>query len=257
MHAVLTGRERLSSLIQLSNRAIARDGSARGTAWSDLADSLRVRWGALTTQTDRVRSAAALAASMPDSSDREAAIELIVDFAADHLQRDRHIWMSAMHAVLLECREHEVDFAARLARVALRRGKIDRRDIARWTILWVADRLDKSKISGSDLGARQFELLATKLDEHDLPKLQAYVKADGRRGAGRKWLKSNVRALEWRYSSQLNSFPGLKSSAQPVPAGEGLRSEGGQLNLSAWSKRVRCGRTADQRAQTSRMPGTA
>ena len=141
VHVTLATRARTTALTSPSVLDLGAGHAPRVRAWQELSTALKVPYGGSLSAT-RVDEAARAAASLPSADDVDAALEVIVDGAAERLRGTATAWESAMSTVRAHTTESTLAFAARPARAAVRAAEGDRRAVAMWTILWLADLLD-------------------------------------------------------------------------------------------------------------------
>ena len=187
-------REPLPRLDGRAFDAAKRLASARVTRWQHLARDLHPPTSRLGPTTAQLERAVVAAVEMPDATDADAALELVVDMTAESVVDHRDSWAGAMLLLQGLCGEHGDLFAARVARAALRpASRGDRSRLARWTLRWLADGLDRKALSSSALRdpavAGLHELLLT----YDIDRVIAYSNEEGRRRSTRRWLQDNAR----------------------------------------------------------------
>ncbi len=196
-HALAT-RASSGDLPRLERSQLPATDDGRFAAWRTVLErlaSLR-SW----TREAELAEAARTAASVADAADRDAALELIVDRAADAFGGDRRSWAAAMDALALIAGEPSPEFADRVARAALRGTRPLPRRFASWVIIWVAEALDGGRLTSGELRDTPLDHLWAQLGRADVDDLTARLKEHRRGSAGRRWLRDNRDRLAERYA---------------------------------------------------------
>lgn len=192
--AVLDVRYSYAELPRILASILPYEQTPRFARWRDVITRLDAASGSEMRNSEFAWAARA-AASLPAASDRDAAFELIVDRSAEAFPDDGLAWMTAMTLVTHEAGEPAPTFSTRLGRAALRSGRYTRRQIAYWTILWVANQLDAGNMSIKQLRDSPVSGVWCRLHAIDVEALAADGKVRGRSGAAQRWLRQNRDAL--------------------------------------------------------------
>jgi hypothetical protein len=196
---VLATRASSADLPRLDQAQVPPTAEERFVAWSGVLrglDEAKRTW----LRDSELAGAVGVAAAMADSADRDAALEVIVDRAADLYRGDRQAWARAMNAFALEGGEPPADFADRIARTALRGTRPLPRQFAYWAITWVADALDAGMLSSRELREAPLDHMWVRLGRADVDQLTARMQAHRRSSSGRRWLRDNRDRLAERYA---------------------------------------------------------
>jgi hypothetical protein len=137
----------------------------------------------------RVEQALRQVSMLADPRESDAALEVVVDAVCERANRTREQWLTAVATVAWGTRGDDEAFALRLARAALRGGGGDRRILARWTVEWVADAIDRKTVSPGVFGDTVLDAVASRLRPPDVEAIDEYASRRPRRSASRKWLK--------------------------------------------------------------------
>ncbi|MDX6719621.1 MAG: GTPase-associated protein 1, N-terminal domain type 2 [Solirubrobacteraceae bacterium] len=195
---VLATRASSADLPRLDRAQLPSTEEERFVAWSGILrrlDAAKRSW----LRDTELAAAVGVAAALADSSDRDAALEVIVDRAADLYRGDRQAWACAMDALALEGGEPLANLADRIARTALRGTRPLPRQFAYWAITWVADGLDGGSLSSRELRNTPPDQMWVRLGRADVDELTARLRARRRNSAGRRWLRHNRDRLAERY----------------------------------------------------------
>jgi hypothetical protein len=126
---------------------------------------------------------------LADPREVDAALEVVVDAVCERANRAREQWFTAMATVAWGVREDDEAFALRLARAALRGGPGDRRILARWTVEWIAEAIDRKTVQRGIGGDPVLVALVGRLGPLDIESISEHAARRPRRSASRKWLK--------------------------------------------------------------------
>jgi hypothetical protein len=197
-HVVAT-RGSSVELPQLTGAQLPESDDGRFVAWASLLRRLEVLQRSWSRDTE-LAWAGRTAGAFATWADRDAALELIVDRAADAFGGDGQAWESSMISLALESNEPPLDFADRLARAALRGKRWLPRESAYWTITWVADALDDGSLSSRELRYTPLDHVWARLGRGDVERLTERLRAHRRGSSGRRWLRYNRDKLAGRYT---------------------------------------------------------
>jgi hypothetical protein len=195
---ILDGRFARSPLPGVVDWRLPRADTPRAIGWENLLSDLHAARGRGASALFERAAREAVLLERPE--DVDAALEVIVDQAADLLGGEPAGWAAAV-AAARDGGEPALDFATRLARAAIRPGERDRRSAVRWTLGWIADALDLDALARDEVDGPPFDHLTDPLRKLDLDMLGRTIDSR-RRAPGKKWLKAHHKALKRRYSEQ-------------------------------------------------------
>ncbi len=137
----------------------------------------------------QIGQAMRVVSALSDPREVDAALEIVVDAACERFDQRGEEWHAAALTVSSGVRETGDDFARRLARAALRRGRGDRATVAQWVVRWIADGIDRKTIS-RDLASDPIVFaLAGQLRYGGVEAVGLYAAERNRRPASRRFLK--------------------------------------------------------------------
>lgn len=194
---VLSSRSQGTTLPALTRLQLPRGHSLRARTWGQIAGALSKGPGRVgnSVATPELVRAVRAAADLERARDANAALELIVDSAADSFVGRSHERTDALRAAQEASAEPARDFALRVARAAWRSGARDRHEMALWTILWVARMIEAKQLAVRDVDRAPFDRLHERLRGLDAADLERAAKDAPRLGGARRWLKDNARAV--------------------------------------------------------------
>lgn len=185
MAAVLDARERGQTLPRIDGPALnvrLRCTTDRIEAWRELANAVGAT-GAL-----HVEQAVSQVSMLADPSEIDAVAEVLVEAVCERAARTREQWFTAMAGIAFGMGLDGQGFALRLARGALRDGQGRRRVLARWTVEWIAEAIDRKAVSEAIARDPLVVSLVASLGPIEIESIVTHAAQLPRRSASRKWL---------------------------------------------------------------------